>query len=104
MKYHGFWIFPQGIEKLITAYPGVVQAVVTKANINGLDILTAALVTDSSFAGVEGLQDSLKNELEAYKQPVKYLIFDKFPLNERGKTDLKRIRQLMEESGGNERI
>jgi len=98
MKYHGFWVFPQAIEKAILRFRGIKQVVITRANIEGIDILAAALVVDDSFKGIEALKKKLVCTLEIYQQPKKYIIFDEFPLNERGKTDLKKIKDIIEQN------
>ena len=50
----------------------------------------------NSFAGTDALAAFLSDELELYKQPKKYLVFQEFPVNERGKTDLKSIKKMAE--------
>ncbi|MBR5228517.1 MAG: hypothetical protein IKV96_01630 [Firmicutes bacterium] len=77
-------------------FGGVKDVVVTKATIGGVDKLTSALIVEPDFAGTEELDKYLKTELEAYKVPKRYLIMDKFPLNEHGKTNLKAIKEIIE--------
>lgn len=99
MKYHGFWVFPKEIERKILEFPGVREAVVTKATVDGIDIMAAALVTGEEFAGTDELSEFLEGELEMYKWPQEYLLFDEFPLNERGKVDLSTIKEMAEAEG-----
>lgn len=99
MKYHGFWVFPKEIERKIMEFPGVKEAVVTKATVDGIDIMAAALVTTEGFEGTDKLSEFLEGELEMYKWPQEYLLFDEFPLNERGKVDLSTIKEMAEAEG-----
>lgn len=63
--------------------------------ING-ENLAAAIVCESDFAGTDAIAEFLSGELEIYKQSEKYLLFNEFSPNERGKINVILIKEMAE--------
>lgn len=96
LKYHGMWIAPDEIEKTLLRADGVEKAVILKLEKDGQDQLVAVLVTNGAFQGTETLPDTVLSGLEPYKWPQSYRILDALPLNQNGKTDLRKLKALFE--------
>jgi acyl-coenzyme A synthetase/AMP-(fatty) acid ligase len=61
------------------------------------DALAAAVVADQDPTA---LRAQLREKLSAWKIPDRLLVLPEFPLTARGKTDTRRLRALLGETGG----
>ncbi len=101
LKYHGMWVSPAEIEKIILSFGGIKQALVYKMTINEHEILAASIAKENVSAGMPSeenqrfaaeLKDYLKSKTELYKCPEIIDILDAFPLNNNGKTDMPALK------------
>jgi long-chain acyl-CoA synthetase len=75
--------------------PAVEQAVVLGRHEADADVLTAYLVTQRKY-GKQELLSLLRHSLESYEMPKRFVLLAELPLNESGKPDLCRLRELGE--------
>ena len=93
LKYHGFWVLPEEIEKKMTEFTGVKRAVVFKVNIDDYDRMAAGIEMLEDFSGIELLKEFILKELEEYKCPQCIICYEELPVNDRGKIDLSKLRK-----------
>ena len=98
LKYHGFWVLPEEIERKINEFNGVKRSVVFKVSIDDYDRMAAALEVTAEFSGVDDLKQFILKNLDEYKCPQCVLCYDKMPINDRGKINLSILKSAAEES------
>ncbi|MGP1442375.1 MAG: AMP-binding protein [Anaerovoracaceae bacterium] len=98
LKYHGFWILPEEIERKIEAFGRVKRAVVFKVTVDDYDRMAAAVEVSSDFVGSEALRRFLLNDMDEYKCPQFIICYESLPVNDRGKVDLSVLRRAAEDS------
>lgn len=97
LKYHGFWVLPEEIEKKMMEFTGVKRAVVFKVNIDDYDRMAAGIEILEDFSGIELLKEFILKELEEYKCPQCIICYEELPVNDRGKIDLSKLRKAAED-------
>jgi long-chain acyl-CoA synthetase len=83
-------VHPLEVERVLRALPGVTDATVWLSQIEGRDLLAAAVETKQSRAQIE---QGLAARLAAWKLPKTYIITREFPRNGRGKLDLSMLKE-----------
>jgi acyl-coenzyme A synthetase/AMP-(fatty) acid ligase len=89
IKIRGYRIEPAEVEQHLRGLPGVENAVVL-----GLGEGAArSLVAFCAGSGLDSarLESQLREQLPAYMVPSQYVVLDRLPVNERGKTDRKAL-------------
>lgn len=98
VKLRGFRIELGEIETLLRAAGGVNDAVVSKEEADGQEVLVAYRVLAPGAVGrevVAGLRCAVKGQLPSYMAPASYKIIDAIPLTPNGKIDRKCLADAM---------
>lgn len=87
-------IVPGEIEQRIAEYPNICDVVVcgVPSECYGESVCANLQCADAKM-DLEPLREKLKRELPKYMVPEYYVIWEEFPLNASGKTDVKKIRE-----------
>jgi acyl carrier protein len=90
VKIRGFRVEPGEIETVLSAYPGLTQAVVTAREAGGDKTLVAYFTGDSTIdAGA--LREHTAAALPDYMVPAAFVALDAFPLTPNGKVDYRAL-------------
>ncbi len=92
---NGIKVSCKRIASALERLPAVEQAVVLGRHEADADVLTAYLVTQRKY-GKQELLSLLRHSLESYEMPKRFVLLAELPLNESGKPDLCRLRELGE--------
>lgn len=87
----GFNVFPQEVEDVLLAFPGITGAVVLPIPHERMERVCRAYLTVSGEIDFDKLSAYLEKELIYYKVPRNFKIVDKFPVNALGKVSRKVI-------------
>ena len=98
VKYHGYRIELEEIEKCINQYTSVNQSVVQISNIydNEKEKILEAFYTADFEINTDEILEFLAKHLPNYMIPVKFSRVKEFPLSNNGKIDRKRIGEVIE--------
>ena len=105
IKLHGYRLELGDVEAHIAALPGVRSAVVLPVQRDGrIDSLTAFVVLGERPAGSEReigsqLRSQLSKRVPEYMLPRKFRILEGFPMNANGKTDRRKLAELITVGG-----
>jgi D-alanine--poly(phosphoribitol) ligase subunit 1 len=105
IKLHGYRLELGDVEAHIAALPGVRSAVVLPVQRDGrIDSLTAFVVLGEPQAGSEReigsrLRSQLSKRIPEYMLPRKFRILEGFPMNANGKTDRRKLAELITVGG-----
>ncbi len=83
-------INPLGIENRIKSIEGVSDAAVFSVRRNGEEVLACAF---ESILSRDQIRVQIREVLPARDRPKKWIVYDRFPVTPRGKTDLTVIRR-----------
>jgi acyl-CoA synthetase (AMP-forming)/AMP-acid ligase II len=93
-------LFPEELESVMTAHPGIAKASVQSVAdaLRGMKVV-AVVQTDTTYAGerhAAELSAWCRARLEAYKAPKRYFVCDDWPLTASGKTDHAALALLLQ--------
>jgi acyl-CoA synthetase (AMP-forming)/AMP-acid ligase II len=84
-------LFPEELESVLTAHPGIAKASVQGAadSLRGMKVVAVVQLTESYAGALHAAELSAwcRTQLEAYKAPKRYFVCDDWPLTTSGKTD-----------------
>jgi amino acid adenylation domain-containing protein len=92
VKIRGYRIELGEIESVLSAQPGIREAVVTvRADRSGDAVLVAYVTTEGWSDGQESLREALREQLPAYMIPSAIVELDRLPLSPNGKVDRRAL-------------
>ena len=105
LKVRGYRVEPGEVERAMTGFPGISQAVVIlPEETSAVDALRAAICLAQGATYEEtDFRKWLMQQLPTYMLPSEVLQVDKFPVTLNGKTDMKKLRALFTEGKGEQR-
>jgi amino acid adenylation domain-containing protein len=95
VKVRGYRIELGEVEVILRSKPNVHDAAVFAAP-NGLELIAAVVCgTGEAAPDEDSLREALGQHLPAYMIPARFVSFPKFPLNHNGKTDRRKLQEML---------
>lgn len=96
IKIRGFRIETATIEKVLSKYPEIQNAIVLDKSPSKEHELVAYITSNKNALSLASILDFLKSNLPEFMIPTKFVVVSKFPLTANGKIDRKNIPNIKE--------